>query len=151
MATPTTPAQLAASSVNYLALPHPYQTLMSSRTMFPATRHAESQRAQRMKFLLFIKILFKRLDESGDTSLRTRAKYLLAHIINERSKIGDPKYNPLLDSLETQLRELVGEAHWRRSHGYMRYYMARKNKKQETPQASRPAKKRPYHEISHAA
>jgi hypothetical protein len=127
-----------------------YMMIMARRSGPRVYGSKESQqRNQRLRFALFIKILFKRIEVSGDTILHHRAKHLLTSITRRQSQMGrvppdDYIIIPLVDSLESQLRDLVGETHWRRAHGYMRFYIARKGDFLPPP-------KKDFHNISHAA
>jgi hypothetical protein len=107
--------QVLSRSYPYLQLSNPIVAIIEEEQRGDA-------RAQRIKFLLFVKILFKRLRDSRDFYLLARAQ-LLVRAVTRRNKMGDPNFHPLLDSMERRLRELVGEVHWRRSHAYMRYYI----------------------------
>jgi hypothetical protein len=113
------------------------------------SKERSQQRNQRLRFALFIKILLKRIEVSGDTILHHRVKHLLSSITRRRSQMGRVPPNdyimiPLVDLLESQLRDLVGEIHWRRAHGYMRFYISRK-------EDFLPPPKKDFHNISHAA
>ena len=100
-------------------------------------------RDQRVRFALFVKILFKRLEESGDHVLCQKAKHLLL-CITARNKQGDPGCTPLMEALEPRLRAMVGETNWRRSHVLMRLYLSRNSH-------LLPSHTRSYHKISYAA
>lgn len=76
----------------------------------------------RVRFALFIKILFKQLYDSGDYLLAARATHLV-RTCTRRNRMGDPDFQPLLETLEGRLRDLVGEVHWRRAHAYTRYFL----------------------------
>jgi hypothetical protein len=96
------------------------------RSMNPPDARAyyiNTKRNQRVKFVLFTKILFRLLEQSEETVLRNNARRLVSSIVR-KSRMGDPSCSPLFESLERHLRTLVGEMHWRRAHGYMRYYVA---------------------------
>jgi hypothetical protein len=80
---------------------------------------------QRTRFALFLRILLKRLERSGEKDLLQQAKRIVS-ICNKRHKMGDPKFAAFVDSMETALRKLVGEQHWIRCHSYMRYYVLKK-------------------------
>jgi hypothetical protein len=88
--------------------------------------HINSQRNQRIKFALFTKILIKLLDEkSGDEDLLKDARQLVAKTVRGSHRIRDSTSCCLIVSVEESLRNLVGEIHWRRAHGYMRFYVSR--------------------------
>lgn len=133
---------------------HPYCNLHMLRCgVNQASSHAPAQKLSpltpkmsrdgRVRFALFVKILFKRLEESGEHALWQRAKALLTSVTT-RNKQGDPGCSPLIDALETKLRAMVGEAQWRRSHLLMRLYMSRNRH-------ILPSSTNTFHKISYAA
>jgi hypothetical protein len=82
---------------------------------------------QKKRFLLFVKILFKSLDQSNETSeLRENAKSIIADC-TRRNRLGDPEYDPLMDAVDRRLRRHVGEVHWRKAHVYMQHYIRREH------------------------
>jgi hypothetical protein len=85
-----------------------------------------TQRNQRIKFALFTKILIKQLDEkSSDADLLEEARQLVTKTVRGSHRIRDSTSCYLIISVEESLRDLVGEIHWRRAHGYMRFYVSR--------------------------
>ncbi|KAL3934914.1 MAG: hypothetical protein SGARI_003181 [Bacillariaceae sp.] len=86
----------------------------------PQTTVAEAA-ASREHFLVFIKILFKVLDQSQEVHTRNRAKKLVAEC-TRKNRQGDPLYTPLMDAVQKRLRLFVGEAHWRKSMMLLRHY-----------------------------
>lgn len=89
------------------------------------TSHLPSEHAQKKRFALFVKILFKQLDRSEESAeLREVAKNIVLDC-TRRNRLGDPDYKPLMDAVDRRLRHHVGEAHWRRAHLYMQQYMHR--------------------------
>ena len=82
--------------------------------------------AQKKRFLLFVKILFKSLDQSNETTseIRENAKMIIADC-TRRNRLGDPDFDPLMDAVDRRLRRHVGEVHWRKAHMYMQHYIRR--------------------------
>lgn len=80
------------------------------------------QRIERENFLLFIKILFKVLEEDNDPPARTRAQRIVMEC-RRRNQQGDPNFTPLMVGVERHLRTFVGEAKWRRSHLLLHHYV----------------------------
>ena len=78
---------------------------------------------QKKRFLIFIKILFKALDQC-EPEIKERAKAVVSDC-TRRNRLGDPDYMPLMDAVDRRLRGQVGEVHWRRAHMYMQHYMKR--------------------------
>jgi hypothetical protein len=79
---------------------------------------------QKKRFLLFVKILFKSLEQSADSETRETAKQIVFDC-TLRNRLGDPAFTPLMDAVDQHLRGKVGESHWRRAHVYMRHYLRR--------------------------
>lgn len=77
---------------------------------------------ERENFLMFIKILFKILEDAREPATRSKAQRIVMEC-NRRSKQGDPNFSPLMDALERRLRGFVGEAKWRRAHLFLHHYM----------------------------
>lgn len=77
-------------------------------------------RIERENFLIFIKILFKVLDEVPP--IKARAQRVVMEC-RRRSQQGDPNFVPLMDGVERHLRGLVGETRWRRSHLLLHHYI----------------------------
>jgi len=128
-------------------------TLVSELTLSPSSTEEDRQeRAQRSRFLVFVRILFKLLDtvpcsrssprppslenysSTNDAaaapdpapppSLRTRAKRAVRECVSKNRR-GVEGYSPLVDALEANLRELDGmERHWELAERYMRRYLA---------------------------
>ncbi len=124
---------------------HPYYNLhlLHQNALSHPNLSRLTARDQRVRFALFVKILFKRLEESDDQFLCQKAKRLLL-CVTARNKQGDPGCTPLIEALESRLRMMVGETHWRRSHILMRLYLSRNSH-------VLPSHSRNYHKISYAA
>ena len=70
--------------------------------------------SEREQFVVFVKILFKCIEQSDDQNLRLKAKA----IVNEctrRNRMGDSNYTPLQDAVERRLKKIVGELYWARA------------------------------------
>jgi hypothetical protein len=79
---------------------------------------------QKKRFLLFVKILFKSLEQSADSETREKAKEIVSDC-TRRNRLGDPAFTPLMEAVDRLLRGKVGEPHWRRAHVYMQHYLRR--------------------------
>ena len=77
---------------------------------------------QKRRFLLFIKILFKSLEQASQFETRDRAREIVSDC-TRRNRLGDPAFTPLIDVVDHRLRRYVGEAQWRRAHMDMQHYM----------------------------
>jgi len=81
-----------------------------------------SSKQQRQRFVLFIRILFKCIDET-DPQLRPLAKQIVKEC-TLRNRQGHPDYQPLVDAIQSRLQSVVGDTHWKRAEEYLRYYVA---------------------------
>jgi hypothetical protein len=86
---------------------------------------------QKKRFLLFIKILFKSLDNASP-DVRDTAKTIVSDC-TRRNRLGDPDYTPLMDAIDRRLRGHVGEVRWRRAHMYMQHYMKKEKRPRRIP------------------
>jgi hypothetical protein len=82
-------------------------------------------RTPREQFLVFIKILFKGLDQANEPEVSLKAKKIVSEC-TRRNRLGDPNFTPLMEAVEQRLRGFVGEVHWRRSLLYLRYFIAKR-------------------------
>jgi hypothetical protein len=80
-------------------------------------------RMERDNFLLFIKILFKVLED--DPTVRSRAQRIVMEC-RRQNQSGDPNYIPLMAGVERHLRVFVGEPKWRRSTLLLHHYIVNK-------------------------
>jgi hypothetical protein len=100
---------------------HRSPTAPNNRTMMMPILSQDN--SQKKRFAVFVKILFKELDRSGDRAeLREMAKTIVLDC-TRRNRLGDPAYRPLMDAIDRRLRRHVGESHWRRAHLYLQHYM----------------------------
>ena len=80
---------------------------------------------ERENFLLFIKILFKILEDAQEPEVKSKAQRIVMDC-KRRSQQGDPNFSPLMDALERRLRGFVGEQKWRRAHLFLSHYIEKK-------------------------
>jgi hypothetical protein len=105
-------------------------TAMSAASLEdPPSRSSAVEVVERENFLMFIKILFKILEDAREPETRSKAQRIVMEC-NRRSKQGDPNFYPLMDALERRLRGFVGEAKWRRAHLFLHHYMVKKQRGQ---------------------
>ena len=83
---------------------------------------------ERRQFLVFIKILFKCLDQANGPKIRDKAKKIVAEC-TKRNRQGDPNFHPLLQAVEFRLRRFVGEIPWRKSLLLLKYYQQTREQK----------------------
>ena len=79
---------------------------------------------ERENFLMFIKILFKILEDAKEPETRSKAQRIVMEC-RRRSKQGDPNFVPLVEACEKRLRVFVGEAMWRRAHLFLHHAITR--------------------------
>ena len=99
----------------------PPPSVLSSRVS--ATTTTTGFRSPRERFLIFIKILFKRLDQGSEPPVQQRAKKIVAEC-TRRNRLRDPQFSPLMEAVEKRLRRFVGEMHWRRAMLLLRHFIA---------------------------
>jgi hypothetical protein len=79
------------------------------------TLHTGSRRSlsETEKLVVLVKIVLKCLDRSGDPTMKSKVKAIVADCTS-RNRMGDPAYTPLRDACKIRLRRTVGELHWSR-------------------------------------
>ena len=90
----------------------------------PATRQAGFL-TERQHCLLFIKLLFKYLSKTNMAALQRRAKTVVAQCIRRSQQPGNQV--ALVESLDQELRNCVGEIHWNRTKRLYSAYCANQN------------------------
>ena len=120
-------ASKAADSKPAAAIPAPSSDSSTTNNNIPSSgSKPRADNVQKTRFALFVKILFKQLERSPDTTpeLRDMAKSIVLDC-TRRNRLRDPEYVPLMDAVDRRLRRHVGEAHWRRAQLYTQQYMMR--------------------------
>jgi len=107
---------------------------VSTDTGEMAQNQTQQQQQQKRQFLLFIKILFKILDQNHDVTVEKReaARAIVADC-TRRNRLGDPAFIPLMAAVDARLRRHLGEQHWRKAHMYMRHYLNREAARTRLP------------------
>lgn len=83
---------------------------------------------EREHFLIFVKILFKLLDEADQPHTKQRAKRIVLEC-RQRNQQGNPLYQPLMDAIEVRLKRFVGDPCWRRAHLLLHHYITTRRTK----------------------
>jgi hypothetical protein len=107
--------------------PPPLRTLssISGGDSVASSSTSASFRSQRQMFLIFIKILFKCLDQQANRpEVRDKAKKIVA-LCTQRNRMGDPAFTPLMEAVEKRLRGFVGEVLWRRALLLLNHYLSK--------------------------
>eukprot|EP00934_Nitzschia_sp_Nitz4_P001020 Nitzschia sp. Nitz4//scaffold53_size117307//43227//43535//NITZ4_003766-RA/size117307-processed-gene-0.10-mRNA-1//1//CDS//3329554193//1020//frame0 len=76
---------------------------------------------ERENFLIFVKILFKVLD--NQEQIKARAKRIVTEC-QRRNRLGDPTCTPLMDGVSRRMRHCVGEANWQRTHMLLHHFLS---------------------------
>jgi hypothetical protein len=109
------------------SMPRPVATAQPTTAPSPATPEDNRRRnpvvVERENFLVFIKILFKILEEAQEPETKSKAQRIVMEC-RRRSKQGDPNFIPMMDAVELRLRSFVGEAKWRRAHLFLHHYIS---------------------------
>jgi hypothetical protein len=99
------------------AYPHPYLQMIE---------HEQVHSKSRARFIVFLQILLRRLEASGNIRLKQEVKRIvLRH--TKRNRMGDSA--PLVSSLQYHLRKLVGEVHWNMTLRATRCYFVNKDRR----------------------
>ena len=89
---------------------------------------ASSPPAERERFLIFMRILFKCLDDfDGDWHLRLRVRAIFRECTNNNWD-GHPDYAPLVNCIRQRLRGVVGDVHWNQADLYLRHFLTMRSK-----------------------
>ena len=89
-----------------------------------ASNSASENLTQRIRFALFIKVLFKLLDKNQVTSrLKDQARSIVL-TCTRRNREGDPEYVNLTGMIEISLRGLVGDTLWKMAIDYTSFYIS---------------------------
>jgi hypothetical protein len=126
---------MAPATLSYGA-PHPGALLFNAnrRAQLQLQQHQMRTRpagaihrvlGERELFLIFIKILFKCIERCSNGRLRQRAKAIVTEC-TRRNRMGDSKFSPLQDAVETRLKDIVGDMYWNQAKVYTGYYCQQK-------------------------
>ena len=80
---------------------------------------------ERENFLIFVKILFKILEEAREPETRARAQRIVLEC-RRRSQLGDPNFIPLMEATQQRLRLFVGDDKWQRAHLFLHHYKSKR-------------------------
>jgi len=83
------------------------------------------RRHERTLFFMFLKILLKSIEQSGDRVLSQQVRSAIL-TCTRRNRMGDPHFSPLDKVLEEYLRQMVGELNWAKAKDYQRVYLTKK-------------------------
>ena len=88
---------------------------------------------------MFTRVLMKYLEQK-DPSMHSRAKVVIKECA-ERNKNGDPQYASLTTSMQTRLRNEVGEVYWKKAEDYLNHFLKQKLRQAQVKQAQAAAAK----------
>jgi hypothetical protein len=75
---------------------------------------------------MFLKILLKSIEQSGDRVLSQQVRSAIL-TCTRRNRMGDPRFSPLDQVLEEYLRKMVGELNWAKAKDYQRVCLTKKS------------------------
>ena len=78
------------------------------------------------RFLMFTRVLMKYLEQK-DPPMHTQAKAVIRECA-ERNKKKEAGYESVTASMQTRLKEMVGEAYWSRAEAYLNHFLRQKEK-----------------------
>ena len=81
----------------------------------------QSSKERKEQFLMFTKVLMKYLEQK-DQSMHARAKEVIRDCA-KKNKEGNPAYSSLSTSMQSHLKQLVGEIYWKKAEDYLRQYL----------------------------
>lgn len=84
------------------------------------------RRQERTIFLMFLKILLKSIEQSGDRVLSQQVRSVIL-TCTKRNRMGDPHFSPMENVLEEYIRQIVGELNWQKAKNYQRVYLTKKH------------------------
>lgn len=130
---PSTSVTSALFFNEYNNIPEP-DTITKINTTESASNSSEAQRA---RFFVLVKILFRYLKENDEDSLGSQARKIVLEC-TQRSRMGDKHYTPLVDVLERRLKMFVGPMHWRRIQDLLRKFTIVQHEKSKQSQREIP-------------
>ena len=83
----------------------------------PGGRDRYRSLSSKQKFLVFVKVLFKVIEQQNDRAMLLNAKAVVAKCA-QRNRVGDRNYMPLQEATSIRLRLVVGESYWDRAMSY---------------------------------
>jgi hypothetical protein len=82
----------------------------------------KTSKERKEQFLMFTKVLMKYLEQK-DPAMHTRAKEVIRDCAR-KNKEGNPSYSSLSASMQSHLKNLVGDLYWKKAQDYLRQYLA---------------------------
>ena len=95
----------------------------SSSSSSSSRPHAGRSLNERQRCLLFVRILLKYLSKVNLVTLRNRTKHVVARCVHENRR--GLSREPLVDTLEYEIRQCVGDVHWNRAQRGLYMYCSR--------------------------
>jgi Cobalamin biosynthesis protein CobN and related Mg-chelatases len=104
--------------------PPPSSLSAGTSSSVPSTLTPEQKTSKERKeqFLMFTKVLMKYLEQK-DPAMHTRAKEVIRDCAR-KNKEGNPAYSSLSASMQSHLKNLVGDLYWKKAQDYLRQYLA---------------------------
>mmetsp|Transcript_18160 Transcript_18160/g.24991 ORF Transcript_18160/g.24991 Transcript_18160/m.24991 type:complete len:118 (-) Transcript_18160:280-633(-) len=95
--------------------------MLQNRNMLPL-------RERRRRFVIFLHILLKYLEETNPSLNKTVKEEIITCV--KRNREGHPAFKPLIEAIEAHLIEKVGDENWLKSIGYFNQYLVTKQQLQ---------------------
>eukprot|EP00977_Amphora_coffeiformis_P004259 scaffold898_cov168-Amphora_coffeaeformis.AAC.4 len=95
----------------------------SSSSPSPCHPRADLYLSDRQRCLLFVKILLKYLSKVNLVHLRNRTKHVVLRCVHENRR--GMSSDPLVDMLEYEIRQCIGDVHWNRAQRGLAMYCTR--------------------------
>mmetsp|Transcript_3683 Transcript_3683/g.5610 ORF Transcript_3683/g.5610 Transcript_3683/m.5610 type:complete len:241 (-) Transcript_3683:132-854(-) len=93
--------------------------------------NTRTSKERKQQFLMFTKVLVKYLEQK-DQSMHARAKEVIRDCA-KKNKEGNPAYSCLSASMQSHLKQLVGEIYWKKAEAYLRQYLRTQYVKKGVP------------------
>ena len=106
----------------------------------PPNSSASEQKSRKEQFLMFTRVLMKYLEQK-DQKMHSRAKEVIRDCA-KKNKEGNPAFSSLSASMQSHLKQLVGQIYWKKAEEYLKQYMTQqyaKNKNMPLEEAKKKA------------
>ncbi|CAB9529310.1 expressed unknown protein [Seminavis robusta] len=113
---------------------HPGSSRSGVAASGSSSEREKEMRRQKERFLMFTRVLMKYL-ETKDPSLHSKVKLIIKECA-ERNKRNEPGYESVTASMRERLKQVVGDAYWKRAESYLAHFLAQKQKQQGTSSSS---------------
>ncbi len=117
----TTPTSRARTSPAPSSSQQQQQQRQQSQTSQTSSASSHDQKSRKERFLMFTRVLMKYLEQK-DRDMHAKAKEVIRQCA-KKNKEGDPNYVSLSASMQSHLKNLVGDIYWKKAEEYLRQYL----------------------------